>query len=199
MEKPAPLAVALLLASLVAVPAARAEDARIHAIELMSRLGKTTGLDCAFTDKASGRWDAGGTPKLATMPAPLKMAFTHVNIDESTAEALGIYGASYIVVRYSGPYLNLIQQQGDGPLYVTTVFADETVPGRLKAVQARLEYTAGSVPGFTSEPELYFGSCAIEAPPSEEPAPDVAPQAGTARAPGGKAPPAKAPATAPAR
>jgi hypothetical protein len=39
------------------------------------------------------------------------------------------------------------------------VFDKETRAGRLQAVHTRHEYTAVSLPGFTSRPEQYYGDC----------------------------------------
>jgi hypothetical protein len=48
-----------------------------------------------------------------------------------------------------------------GPLFVTTIFPQETTNGRLKAVQVRLEYAATTLPGFATRPEMYFGDCTV--------------------------------------
>ena len=77
-------------------------------------------------------------------------------------QAVGAYGAMHIVVRYSASTLHLIQMAGtSGALYVTTVFQKETSPGKRLAVHSRHEYTAVSLPGFTSRPEQYYGECEI--------------------------------------
>jgi hypothetical protein len=56
-----------------------------------------------------------------------------------------------------------MQMANAGPLYLTTVFARAASEGRLMAVHTRLEYTPTIIPGFTSRPEVYIGSCAIVA------------------------------------
>ena len=54
-----------------------------------------------------------------------------------------------------------MQSFSSGPLYVTSVIAQETTEGRFMAVQTRSEFSPARVPGFTSRPEMYLGDCAI--------------------------------------
>ena len=67
-----------------------------------------------------------------------------------------------IIVRLSAGTLHLVQSSSGGPLYVTTVFPEQTPDGKLKAVHTRHEFTALSLPGFTSRPEQYYGACEID-------------------------------------
>ncbi|MGW8369982.1 MAG: hypothetical protein ACWGPN_15065, partial [Gammaproteobacteria bacterium] len=66
------------------------------------------------------------------------------------------------VVRYAQGYLHFMQTMSAGPIYLTTILAEPSADGRLKAVQTRHEYTAVMLPGFTSRPEMYLGDCAVE-------------------------------------
>ena len=59
------------------------------------------------------------------------------------------------------PYLHLMQMYSNGPLYTTTVLAQETTEGRMMAIHTRLEYSPATVPGFGSRPETYYGDCAV--------------------------------------
>jgi hypothetical protein len=164
----------LSLAALAGGNTAVADDDLARSLALQEKLASTTRLDCSFSDKASGRWSDGrARPVLG--PAQLEISFSNVNIEEGTAVTPGAYGSSYIVVKYSWLYLNLIQQLRDGPMYTTTVFATEASPGRFAAVHVRPEYTSAKLAGVTSEPAMYFGSCAAEAAGKAAPAP--APQA----------------------
>ena len=83
-------------------------------------------------------------------------------VDGATAEAVGPYGASNIIVRQTGYYLHLVQMFREGPLYTTTVIDRETTNGKLMAVHTRHEYTDASLPGYTSRPEQYYGECEVE-------------------------------------
>lgn len=129
---------------------------------LQQRLAKATSLDCAFSIVAKGNWK-GGAATADVAPATITVGFKNINVDEGTADLDGkLGGSSLIVVRYSNDYLHLMQSQGDGPLYTTTVFAREAKEGRLMAVHTRHEYTLVSLPGFTSRPEMYLGDCAVK-------------------------------------
>ena len=129
---------------------------------LQKRLASATSLDCTFSVLAKGTWKSGAA-SADVAAATLAVAFKNINIDEGTADLEGkLGGSSLIVVRYSNDYLHLMQSQGDGPLYTTTVFAREAKEGRLMAVHTRHEYTAISLPGFTSRPEMYLGDCAVK-------------------------------------
>ncbi len=127
---------------------------------LQQRLAQATSLDCAFSTMATGSWD-NGTPAGKLAPSTLKVKFTGISADDGTAYAEASLGKSSIVVRYSNDYLHLMQIHSAGPLYTTTVLAQQTKDGRLMAVHTRHEYTAVSLPGFTSRPEMYFGDCAV--------------------------------------
>jgi hypothetical protein len=129
---------------------------------LQQRLAKATSLECTFSIMSKGNWKS-GAPSADVTPASVAVGFKNINVDEGTADLEGkLGGNSLIVVRYSNDYLHLMQSQGDGPLYVTTVFAREAKEGRLMAVHTRHEYTLVSLPGFTSRPEMYLGDCALK-------------------------------------
>src|SRR6185503_8519431 len=122
------------------------------------RLATAKKLDCSFTTFALGNWEK-NTAMLSVKPAELKTAFTNINVDEGTAEAETAYGASFISVRYAQGYLHIMQMSDAGPLYLTTVFARAAGEGRLMAVHTRMEYSPTVIPGFTSRPEIYLGTC----------------------------------------
>jgi hypothetical protein len=127
---------------------------------LERRLSAATRIDCRFTTLATGTWD-GPAASAAVSEVDEKAAFFDINVDEGTAEAEGRFGATFIVVRYARGYLHFMQMSDAGPLHLTTVLAQETTGGRLKAVQTRHEYSATVLPGFTSRPEMYVGDCEV--------------------------------------
>ena len=86
--------------------------------------------------------------------------FIKINADEGTADAIGAFGPSEIIVRLSNGTLHFMQSYREGPLYITTVWPKETHNGFLQAVHTRHEFTEVSLPGFTSRPEQYYGECA---------------------------------------
>ena len=123
-------------------------------------LADTTTLDCSFSVIATAGWDS-GDPGASVDPSTLSLRFEEIDTDGATAEIVGPYGASQIIVRQTGDYLHLVQMFTVGPLYTTTVIDRETVDGRLMAVHTRHEYTDTQLVGFTSRPEHYIGDCAV--------------------------------------
>ena len=123
-------------------------------------LPSTRSLDCKFTVIATGAW-TDGVAEAGIDTSTLSIQFVEIDTDGATAEVLGPYGASNIIVRQTGDYLHLMQVFTVGPLYTTTVFDRETTDGRLMAVHTRHEYTDVSLAGFTSKPEQYYGDCEV--------------------------------------
>jgi hypothetical protein len=125
------------------------------------RLAKVKGVKCTFSTMASGSWTK-GEPLMELKPSKLSIGFDEINIDDGTARVIGAFGPSDIIVRLSLNTLHFMQSFREGPLYVTTIFPEETRNGSLQAVHTRHEYTKVSLPGFTSRPEQYFGECVVE-------------------------------------
>jgi hypothetical protein len=125
------------------------------------RLVKATSLQCDFTVLATGTWK-NGVAEASTSPAKLSVGFTSIDAQDGTADAIGDAGKSHITVRVVGNYLNLMQMDPYGALYVTTVFNTESRNGRLQAVHTRHEYIPIQVRGLTSRPEQYYGDCAVK-------------------------------------
>jgi hypothetical protein len=152
-----------ILAVLAAQPLALQAQNR----ELQAQLMSATRIDCSFSSIAKGDWSEESTT-FSTEPSDFTAAFFDIDVDSGTAEAEGRFGASYIIVRYAQGYLHFMQTLNSGPLYLTTVLAEPTGNGRLKAVHTRHEYTEVSLPGFTSRPEMYIGDCAVTVAEPEE-------------------------------
>ncbi len=123
-------------------------------------LARARVVECAFTMLATGNWTS-GVPKLELKPTALSVKFSEVNIDEGTAEQAGSSGSYDIIVRFSLGVLHFVQAFREGALYVTTVWPKATSAGRLQAVHTRHEYTPVSLPGYTSQPEQYYGDCVV--------------------------------------
>ena len=124
------------------------------------RLASATSLSCAFSVVASGTWKD-GVAQATSKAARLKVAFTSIDTQDGTANAVGDSGKAHITVRVVGNYLNLMQIDPYGAIYLTTVFNTETKEGRLLAVHTRHEYTPVQLPGLTSRPEQYYGECDV--------------------------------------
>jgi hypothetical protein len=158
-----------LIATLVVVAAALAlgqtrdvaAQSQAKERELARKLAAAKRLECKFTTLATGTWD-GGKTSAAVKQADISVTFTDIDVESGTAEADSGFGNAFISVKLSGGYLHFMQISDAGPLYVTTVLATETVPGRLKAMQTRAEYSPTMLPGFTSRPELYVGDCVVK-------------------------------------
>jgi hypothetical protein len=159
-----------LIATLVVVAAvlalgqtreSAAQSSQAKERELARKLAAAKRLECKFTTLATGTWD-GGKTSAAVKQADVSVTFTDIDVESGTAEADSGFGNAFISVKLSGGYLHFMQISDAGPLYVTTVLATETVPGRLKAMQTRAEYSPTMLPGFTSRPELYVGDCVVK-------------------------------------
>ena len=89
-------------------------------------LADTTTLDCSFSVLATAGWDDGDADA-SVDPSTLALRFEEIDTDGATAEIVGPYGASQIIVRQTGDYLHLVQMFTVGPLYTTTVIDREIV------------------------------------------------------------------------
>jgi hypothetical protein len=158
MAKTLAIALAGLAALMVATPPAALGQAGLD-----RRLAAAKRLECTFPVLGTGTWDK-NEPAITVTPSELKANFFDINIEEGTAEAESAYGASFISVRYESGYLHIMQMSDAGPLHLTTVFARAAGEGKLMAVHARMEYSPTIIPGFTSRPEMYIGTCAIANP-----------------------------------
>jgi hypothetical protein len=131
--------------------------------KLEERMERATAVTCMFTSQAVGNW-TGGTPKVDVRTPKLTVQFTEVSTDEGSAKAVGEFGSSDILVRYSSGNLHFLQSFRTGPLYITSLFNREVTPGsgKLVAAHTRHEFTAVALPGFTSRPEQYYGECELK-------------------------------------
>lgn len=151
-----PIAAAWAIVGLVTWAAAAAQSAA------QQRLAAATRLECRFAALATGTWsDEDGTASIAVAPVEFEVIFNNIDVERGTAEAEGRVGTSYIVARYTGDMLHLVQTIDIGPVYLTTVFAEETSGGRLRAVHTRHEFAASSYPEFRERPEMYIGDCML--------------------------------------
>ena len=150
----------IALAGLAALAAAQ-PPAAFGQGGLDRRLAAAKRLECTFATLATGTWDK-NVPAIAVTASELTANFFDINVDEGTAEAESEYGgASFISVRYESGYLHIMQMSDAGPLYLTSVIARAAGEGKLMAVHTRIEYSPTIIPGFTSRPEMYLGSCTI--------------------------------------
>jgi hypothetical protein len=127
------------------------------------RLAHISSAECTFRMVAKGDWNKQtGEPQGDVSRSDLAVGFEQINTDDGTAVARGKFGPSDIIVRFAVGTVHLVQSFNEGPLYVTSIFSDQTPNGQFKAVHTRHEFTEVSLPGFTSRPEQYYGTCEIK-------------------------------------
>ena len=124
-------------------------------------LTKVKALKCRFPVAVSGNWKNGeavATPRTQE----LSINVTEIDVGDGTAEVAGTAGKAFVSAVLSGWSLYFVEN-GVGQLNVTTVFAQETSPGKLKAVHSRHGYLQMQVGKFISEPSVSqnYGDCEI--------------------------------------
>lgn len=118
-------------------------------------------LKCRFPVATSGTWKA-GEPVAQTRTQELLIQVNAIDVQDGTAEVTGTAGRAYVSAVLSGWSLYFVENSV-GQLNVTTVFAQETAPKKLKAVHSRHGYLQMSVGRFISEPAVSqnYGECEI--------------------------------------
>jgi hypothetical protein len=124
-------------------------------------LTKVKALKCRFPVAVSGTWKNGevvATPRTQE----LSINVTAIDVGDGTAEVAGTAGKAFVSAVLSGWSLYFVDN-GVGQLNVTTVFAQENSPGKLKAVHSRHGYLQMQVGKFISEPSVSqnYGECEI--------------------------------------
>lgn len=149
------LATALAAASL---PVA----AQQQAAEPPNILNSVKALKCRFPAATTATWKAG---EVVAQTKTQEMLFTISEIDvmDGTAEFLGTAGRSYVTAVLSGWSMYFVESSV-GQLNVTTVFAQEASPKKLKAVHSRHGYLQMQVGRYISEPSVSqnYGDCEIQ-------------------------------------
>jgi len=122
-------------------------------------LTSVTGLRCHFTTSTVVAWK-GGKPDVHTEPVDSRVTISDINIQEGTAEASGGQGRRLATASLSDGSLFVIETTR-GAVDLTTVFATESSPGRLKAVRAQHAYVFLTVPPFDENPTVVqsYGDC----------------------------------------
>lgn len=149
------LAVALTITA--ELSAQRRGGRRNRAPEPSARLGALTALSCDFPASASGVW-TGADPKASVdPPASFKIRFSRIDVQEGTADAVGLGEPVEVTVQLVGRNMHLLDIRPNGDLAVTTVFDEEMSGGRLKAVHSRSQY--GGAGGSGPVVGQYYGTC----------------------------------------
>lgn len=136
-------------------------SAPVFAQDPPNPLTKVTALKCRFPVAVSGTWK-NGEAVANPRTQELLINVTAIDVDDGTAEVAGTAGKAFVSAVLSGWSLYFVENSV-GQLNVTTVFAQETAPGKLKAVHSRHGYLQMQVGKFISEPSVSqnYGECEI--------------------------------------
>jgi hypothetical protein len=118
-------------------------------------------LKCRFPAATSATWK-NGEPLAQTKTQELTFEITDIDVQDGTAEYHGTAGRSFVTAVLSGWSVYFVENSV-GQLNVTTVFAQEAGPKRLKAVHSRHGYLQMQVGRFIAEPSVSqnYGDCAV--------------------------------------
>jgi hypothetical protein len=136
-----------MVASLAAAVAASGQQPRPgqHA------LGRVKRLECSFSAVAAGEWGNGRADVRVTAGrAALRFTITDIDSANGSATIRRADKPSSASVQLSGSNLYFLDVGGRGPA-LTTVFSQESTPGRLKAVHVE------TVPA----PAQFSGDCEV--------------------------------------
>jgi hypothetical protein len=122
-------------------------------------LESISGLTCRFSVGMSAVWK-GGKPDVKVETATTEVTISNVDIQDGTADVAGKGGRRLATTVLSDGSLYFMESTR-GALEVTTVFATESSPGKLKAVRAHHEYLFLTVPPFVEDPVVSqsYGEC----------------------------------------
>ena len=118
-------------------------------------------LKCRFPTASAAAWKS-GDPQVQIKTQELLFEITAIDVADGTAEYLGTAGRSFVTAVLSGWSLYFVENSV-GQLNVTTVFAQEAAPKRLKAVHSRHGYLQMTVGRYIAEPSVSqnYGDCEI--------------------------------------
>jgi hypothetical protein len=119
-------------------------------------------LKCRFPAATTATWKA-GEPVAQTKTQEMLFTISDIDVQDGTAEFLGTAGRAYVTAVLSGWSMYFVESSV-GQLNVTTVFAQEASPKKLKAVHSRHGYLQMQVGRYISEPSVSqnYGDCEIQ-------------------------------------
>ncbi|HKE82658.1 MAG TPA: hypothetical protein VKB50_02850 [Vicinamibacterales bacterium] len=149
--------VASWLVVLVLVPAIAAAQTA----DPPNPLTSLKGLKCRFPAATSATWK-GGEPVAQTKMQEMLFTISAIDVQDGTAEFTGTAGRAYVTAVLSGWSIYFVEN-AVGQLNVTTVFAQEASPGKLKAVHSRHGYLQMQVGKYIAEPSISqnYGDCEV--------------------------------------
>jgi hypothetical protein len=118
-------------------------------------------LKCQFPSATSAVWKE-GAPQAQTKTQDMRFDISEIDVSDGTAEFMGTAGRAYVTAVLSGWSLYFVES-AVGQLNVTTVFAQEAAPKKLKAVHSRHGYLQMQVGRFIAEPSVSqnYGECEV--------------------------------------
>lgn len=124
-------------------------------------LEKLKALKCRFPAATSAVWK-GGEPQAQVKMQDMRFDIMAIDVQDGTAEFMGTAGRAYVTAVLSGWSVYFVES-AVGQLNVTTVFAQEASPKKLKAVHSRHGYLQMQVGRFIAEPSVSqnYGECEI--------------------------------------
>ena len=153
------IAVRCLVLSILLVPVS--SFAQGQAKEPPNVLPTIKALKCRFPAATSATWKNGeALPQTKTQE--MTFAISEIDVQDGTAEFMGTAGRAYVTAVLSGWSIYFVESSV-GQLNVTTVFAQEAGPKKLKAVHSRHGYLQMQVGRYISEPSVSqnYGECEI--------------------------------------
>ena len=134
---------------------------RAQSAEPPNPLPTLKGLKCRFPAATSATWK-NGEAQPQTKTQEMTFAISLIDVQDGTAEFTGTAGRSYVTAVLSGWSIYFVESSV-GQLNVTTVFAQEASPGKLKAVHSRHGYLQMQVGKYIAEPSVSqnYGDCEI--------------------------------------
>jgi hypothetical protein len=124
-------------------------------------LTKVKTLKCRFPSATSAVWKE-GEPQAQTKTQDMRFDISNIDVQDGTADFMGTAGRAFVTAVLSGWSLYFVESSV-GQLNVTTVFAQEATPKKLKAVHSRHGYLQMQVGKFVAEPSVSqnYGECEI--------------------------------------
>jgi hypothetical protein len=137
-------------------------DVRAQGSEPPNILPTVKALRCRFPAATTAAWKSGEVQP-QTKTQEMLFSISEIDVQDGTAEILGTAGRAYVTAVLSGWSMYFVESSV-GQLNVTTVFAQEASPKKLKAVHSRHGYLQMQVGRYISEPSVSqnYGDCEIQ-------------------------------------
>ena len=114
-------------------------------------------LKCSFPVSASGSWKD-WTPKGEIKSGPdVTLVIDEIDIDGGTARI----GTTHTTALLTQNSVHFMERTMAGSLTMTTVLAQKSPKGTLRAVRSRHDYLQMAIPGYVAEPNVsqHYGEC----------------------------------------